>query len=223
MDCKRAYRARIFVVDGEVNARAAVTGLLRDAGYQVDGAADDEQALAQIAAVRPDLVLTDVTGPGLSEHQRLARLRGSAPGAAVVAMTAFGSVDAGIAAIERGADDFISKPVERRQLLQVTGRTLALRALERETSHLREALAGLAAPSPQAEDAPLALLALRSGPAIPGSSLQAIEQFAMRQTLEHVGGSTCEAAKILGISQRTLQQRIRAQRGEAAVPEGASR
>lgn len=217
MDCERAYRARILVVDGEVNARAAVTGLLRDAGYQVDGAADDEQALARIAAARPDLVLADVTGPGRSDPQRLARLRGSAPGAAVVVMTAFGSVDAGIAAIERGVDDFISKPVERRQLLQVIGRTLALRALERETCHLREALAGrgaLAAPELHAGDAPLAL---QSGPAIPGSSLRAIEQFAILQTLERVGGSSCEAAKILGISQRTLQQRIR------AVAEDASR
>jgi DNA-binding NtrC family response regulator len=195
MDGEIAEGARILVVEAEPNARAAVVALLRDAGYVADGAADEAQAQASIAAARPDLVLADVTGQASLE--RMSRLRGA--DAAVVAMTPFGSVDAAVAAVERGADDYLSKPIDRRELLQVTRRTLACRALERETIRLRRALEGRAAAR---EPSPI------EAPAIPGASLRAIERFAIERTLAQVGGSDREAAKILGITRRELRLRI---------------
>jgi DNA-binding response OmpR family regulator len=186
-----AEGARVLVVEAEPNARAAVVALLREAGYAAEGAADEAQAQASIAAARPDLVLAAVTGRDSLE--RMSRLRGS--GAAVVAMTPFGSVEAAVAAVERGADDYLSKPIDRRELLQVTRRTLACRALERETVRLRRALEHRAAPEPV------------ETPAIPGASLRAIERFAILRTLAQVG-SDGVAAKILGITRRELRLRI---------------
>lgn len=188
MHGESAAGGRILVVEAESNARAAVVAWLRDAGYAADGVADEAQAQASIAAARPDLVLADATGRGSLE--RISRLREA--DAAVVAMTAFGSVDAAVAAVERGADDYLIKPIDRRDLLRVTRRTLACRALERETRRLRRALAGR-------ELAP---------PAIPGASLRAIERFAIERTLAEVGGCDRAAAQILGITRGELMLRI---------------
>ena len=58
-------KARILVVDDEVNARTALVELLRDEGYAVEAAADAFKALAKVADFAPDLVLTDLKMPGM--------------------------------------------------------------------------------------------------------------------------------------------------------------
>src|SRR6476660_4470779 len=78
------HKGRILVVDDEVNARTALTELLRDEGYEVDAAADAFKALGKVADFAPDLVLTDLKMPGMDGIQLLGKIRENDPELPVV-------------------------------------------------------------------------------------------------------------------------------------------
>jgi len=98
-------------LDDEVNARTALTELLRDEGYVVDAAADGFKALGKIADFAPDLILTDLKMPGMDGIQLLGKIREADPELPVVMMTAFGEVETAVGAMRAGARDYLSKPV----------------------------------------------------------------------------------------------------------------
>src|SRR6478609_7489982 len=83
-------RGRILIVDDEANARAALSEILRDEGYETETAADGFKALGKLAAFAPDLVLTDLKMPGMAGLALLDRLRAADPELPVIVMTAFG-------------------------------------------------------------------------------------------------------------------------------------
>jgi DNA-binding NarL/FixJ family response regulator len=107
---------RILIVDDHPLTRSALGTLLRQQGFDVVGeAADGESAIALVGELAPDLVLLDLSLPGMNGLEALPRLRDAAPGAEVVVLTASGTEDNLLGAIRGGAAGYLlkSEPPER--------------------------------------------------------------------------------------------------------------
>jgi DNA-binding NarL/FixJ family response regulator len=107
---------RILVVDDHPLTRDALAALLGQHGFSVSGeAADGEQAIELARQLQPDLVLLDLSMPGLDGLGALPRLREAAPQCEVVVLTASGTEDNLLAAIRGGAAGYLlkSEPPER--------------------------------------------------------------------------------------------------------------
>ena len=107
-------RPTILVVEDEPHIREVLSGLLGALGYRLLMAASAEQALDALSVVTPDLVLTDVHLGAMSGIELCARLKADPryelmP---VVILTAVGDLEARVAGLSAGADDFFTKPVE---------------------------------------------------------------------------------------------------------------
>ena len=108
--------ARVLIVDDHPLTREALSSLLGVHGFEVCGCASDgEQAIGEAARLRPDLVLLDLSMPGLDGLSALPRLREAAPEAEVVVLTASGTEENLLAAIRAGAAGYLLKtePPER--------------------------------------------------------------------------------------------------------------
>ena len=107
---------RILVVDDHPLTRDALASLLTQGGFEVVGeAADGVEALDLALELQPDLVLLDLSMPGLDGLAALPRLRAAAPGCEVVVLTASGTEENLLAAIRAGAAGYLlkSEPPER--------------------------------------------------------------------------------------------------------------
>src|ERR687892_489556 len=107
---------RILVVDDHPLTRDALTSLLAQGGFDVVGeAGDGAEALELAHTLQPDLVLLDLTMPGMDGLTVLPRLRAAAPRCEVVVLTASGTEDNLLAAIRGGAAGYLlkSEPPER--------------------------------------------------------------------------------------------------------------
>ena len=108
--------ARILIVDDHPLTREALSSLLRAHGFDVIGSASDgEDAIVQAARLQPDLVVLDLSMPGLDGLSALPRLREAAPASEVVVLTASGTEENLLAAIRAGAAGYLLKtePPER--------------------------------------------------------------------------------------------------------------
>ena len=107
---------RILVVDDHPLTRGALAALLEQHGFAVVGeAADGEEAIDRARALQPDLVLLDLSMPGLDGLTALPRLRAAAPSCEVVVLTASGTEENLLGAIRAGAAGYLlkSEPPER--------------------------------------------------------------------------------------------------------------
>jgi adenylate cyclase len=111
--------ARLLVVDDNENNRDIVSRLLEREGYGVSTAENGAEALEQIKAQPPDLVLLDVMMPVMDGIEACKRIKDDPDSRLipVVIMTALGQVDDRVRGIQAGADDFLTKPVNRGELL----------------------------------------------------------------------------------------------------------
>ncbi|MDB4974196.1 MAG: response regulator receiver modulated diguanylate cyclase [Myxococcaceae bacterium] len=112
-------RQDILLVEDDADARIALTLLLEHHGYQVRSAANGYGGLEEAARQTPDLVITDLSMPGLTGLEMLAQFR-SLPGLAdVPVMVVSGQRDINnrVAGFDLGADDFLAKPVQVEDLL----------------------------------------------------------------------------------------------------------
>ncbi len=112
----------ILVVEDDDALRDALRETLRAAGYGVCEASNGKQALAMCERLRPALVLTDIQMPEMGGLELLRASRQVLPEAPVVLMTAYGEVDVAVAAMREGAADFIAKPFEAPQLIELMAR-----------------------------------------------------------------------------------------------------
>jgi two-component system response regulator MprA len=105
------------VVDDDQALRSAVRRALRLDGYEVALAGDGEQALAQLAGVRADLVVLDVLMPGLDGVTVCRRLRERGDRTPILMLTARDAVSDRVAGLDAGADDYLTKPFALEELL----------------------------------------------------------------------------------------------------------
>ncbi len=129
----------ILVVDDEADIRELVSGVLEDDGYAPRSAADSDAALVAIADRRPSLVLLDVwlKGSRLDGLDLLDEIKRRDPTLPVLVISGHGNLDTAVAAIRRGAADFIEKPFEAERLLLLVSRATETERLKRENEALR--------------------------------------------------------------------------------------
>lgn len=108
----------ILIVDDDPTARETVTAILEGENYQLELAKDGFQALQMLDHIQPDLILLDIMMPGMNGFDVCRRIR-STPKLAevpIIILTALDDRDSLLRGIESGADDFLTKPVDRHEL-----------------------------------------------------------------------------------------------------------
>ncbi|CAN5300840.1 sigma-54 dependent transcriptional regulator [soil metagenome] len=134
----------ILIVDDERDIRDLVAGVLEDEGYSARTAADSDSALAAISERRPSLVLLDVwlQGSRLDGLDLLDVIKARDPSLPVLVISGHGNLDTAVAAIRRGAVDFIEKPFEAERLILMVARATETDRLRRENEHLKARVGG---------------------------------------------------------------------------------
>lgn len=129
----------ILVVDDEPDIRELVAGVLEDEAYDVRTAATAEQAIEEVRVRAPGLVVLDVwlQGSGMDGLALLKYLKSIDPVLPVIIISGHGNIETAVAAIRRGAYDFIEKPFKSDRLLLLVERALESAALKRENETLR--------------------------------------------------------------------------------------
>ena len=114
---------KILVADDEPAARSGLEVLLRRQDYEVIGVEDGHAALEHCARFRPDLVLLDVVMPGLDGFSVCRQIKADPETrlTPVVLITGLSATEDRIRGIDAGADDFLSKPLDRSELLARIG------------------------------------------------------------------------------------------------------
>ncbi|MDQ3684348.1 MAG: sigma-54 dependent transcriptional regulator, partial [Acidobacteriota bacterium] len=130
----------ILIAEDEELMRAIVARLLEDAGYRVILAASAEEALERFAAEDVAVTLTDIRMAGMDGLTLLDRIKDIDTEAIVIVMTAYSSVDSAVAALRKGAYDYITKPFVNEDLLQTVKNAIRQRELFRENRQLRREL-----------------------------------------------------------------------------------
>ena len=129
---------RILIVEDEDKLRRVIQLHLETEGFDVDGAASAEQALPLTTLV--DLIITDLRLPGMNGLDFLQQVKARGITAAVIVITAHGSVETAVEAMKKGAADFLQKPFSLDHLSTVVGRVMSVQFLQDENQRLREQL-----------------------------------------------------------------------------------
>jgi DNA-binding NtrC family response regulator len=127
----------ILIVDDEEIIRESLSFILTKEGYRVREAANGRIAMEILREDSVDLVLTDLEMPEMKGIELLEQVTRMSPETLVVIITAYGSIDTAIAALRKGAVDYILKPVEFDELLLKVQRLLSSRRLTLENKLLR--------------------------------------------------------------------------------------
>src|ERR1051326_32286 len=109
--------ASILIIDDEAELREALQTLLEFEDYRVEVASSGEEGLVRIASEPFDLVLLDFALPGKNGLEVLADIRDRDPQLAVIMITAYGTVENAVNAMQAGASNFIQKPWDNEKLL----------------------------------------------------------------------------------------------------------
>ena len=121
---------RILVVDDDRAVRESLRRSLQFNGYQVELAADGQQALDAVTAQRPDAMVLDVMMPRLDGLEVCRRLRGTGDDLPILVLTARDAVSDRVAGLDAGADDYLPKPFALEELLARLRALLRRRATE---------------------------------------------------------------------------------------------
>jgi DNA-binding NtrC family response regulator len=130
----------ILIAEDEELMRAILTRLLEEAGYRVSTAANAEAALEMFAAEDVAVTLTDIRMGEMDGLALLDHIKNIDSEALVIVMTAYSSVDSAIAALRKGAYDYITKPFVNEDLLQAVKNAIRQRELFSENRALRREL-----------------------------------------------------------------------------------
>src|SRR6266403_67976 len=130
----------ILIVDDEADIRDLVAGILEDEGFTTRTARDSDSALTEIANRRPHLVFLDIwlQGSKLDGLQLLEQIKKDNADLPVVMISGHGNIETAVAAIKRGAYDFIEKPFKSDRLILVATRALETSRLKREVKELKQ-------------------------------------------------------------------------------------
>jgi two-component system response regulator AtoC len=128
----------VLIIDDEPGLRQTVSLILAEEGYQVFTASDGEEGLNRALELKPEIILCDVRMPRLGGLDFLDRYREADGKGMVIVMTAYGGIEMAIAAMKRGAYDYLAKPFSPDQLVLALKKAEERESLRREVSRLRE-------------------------------------------------------------------------------------
>ena len=114
---------QVLVIDDEIGPRESLRMLLKP-NYQVYTADNVETGLQILREKNPDVVISDIRMPGTSGIDGLRKIRDLDPHVAVIMLTGFGALDTAKEALRLGANDYISKPFDAREMREVIGRNV---------------------------------------------------------------------------------------------------
>ncbi len=130
-------KSTILLIDDDDSLRRVMEFSLAEAGYEVAAAASGEAGLRLFEKGAFDAVITDITMPGMSGMEVLARVHEADELLPVVVITAYGTIESAVEAMKKGAFDYITKPFNRDELRLTLARAIRMRRLERENVELR--------------------------------------------------------------------------------------
>jgi DNA-binding NtrC family response regulator len=133
-------RGSVLIIDDEVGIRESLQTLLELEGYDVETAANGEQGISRIGDRPFDLVLLDLALPDRNGIDLLAEIRAHAPQLSVIMITAYGTVENAVKAMQAGAANFVQKPWDNEKLLADVRAAVARHRAEEENVQLKRAL-----------------------------------------------------------------------------------
>ncbi len=139
-DISTISKGRILVVDDEERMCVSLKNLLERENHDVIVTCNGDEALQLIQSNRFDMIITDIKMPITDGIDILRKAKEIDPHLVVILMTGFASLETAKAAINRGAFDYITKPLEFEELLRSIGKGLTVRAAQLEKQHLLELL-----------------------------------------------------------------------------------
>ena len=130
----------IHIIDDEPVIHDVLAQLLTSEGYEVEISGSGEEALAKFPSQSFDVILLDLLMPGIDGIETLRRIKRIDPLAAVIIITAYGSVESAISAMKIGALDYVQKPFKHDDLLVVLEKALERKRLQDENVRLKDEL-----------------------------------------------------------------------------------
>ena len=131
---------KILIVDDEASFRTSLKGALKK-DYKVAEARNSEKAIQQVKDNSPDVVLLDISMPGVDGLETLQKIREVDDYVAVIMVTAYGEVKTVVQAINLGAVDYLTKPIDMDELQIAIAKALERLRYKQEIAALRKALA----------------------------------------------------------------------------------
>jgi two-component system, NtrC family, response regulator PilR len=135
-------QACILIVDDELSMQEFLTILLEREGYAVNAADSAESAQKLLGSAHYDLVISDVSMPGLSGIDLLDYIKTLCPDTAVLLMTAYSTAEQAVEAMKLGAYDYIAKPFRVEEIKVLVRNALEKRRLQRENLRLQQEVEG---------------------------------------------------------------------------------
>ncbi len=135
-------KARILIVDDDSLTRYSLKELLRLEGYPVETAEDGAVALQMLGENRFDVVISDISMPGLNGFELLKEIKHTCPDTIVLLITAYGKIEDAVNGIKRGAYEYITKPLNDDEVKLSIERALEQRNLRLENIELKRKLTG---------------------------------------------------------------------------------
>src|ERR1700731_4136758 len=139
-EIKPQSSGRILIIDDEAEIRESLETLLQLEGYTVVTAGTGREGLAQIGQRAFDVVLLDLALPDKNGMEILGEIRMQHPQQAVIMITAYGTVENAVRAMQSGATNFIQKPCDNEKLLADVRAAVARQKAEEENVQLKRAL-----------------------------------------------------------------------------------
>lgn len=133
-------KLKILLVDDEANILKSVSAFLSMSGYEVETAERPSRALKMLERGEFQVLISDVRMPEMSGHELLEAVRQKFPDLTLLLMTAFGTIKDAVAAMRKGAFDYLSKPVDGEELLAILEKIARHRDLVSEVKSLRREL-----------------------------------------------------------------------------------
>jgi|MTBAKSStandDraft_2_1061841.scaffolds.fasta_scaffold00002_251 two-component system nitrogen regulation response regulator NtrX len=128
---------QILIVDDEEGIRTSLRGILEDEGHAVLEAETGEQGLEALGTHNPDLLFLDIWMPGMDGLAVLDQVQETRPGLPVIMISGHGNIETAVAAIKKGAYDFIEKPLSLEKVVITTAKALELSRLRQENLALK--------------------------------------------------------------------------------------
>ncbi len=135
-----AMAGSVLIIDDEAEIRESLQTLLELEGYEVETAATGQQGLHRVGQRAFDLILLDLALPDRNGLDILADLHSQDPGLSVIMITAYGTVENAVKAMQSGAANFVQKPWDNEKLLADVRAAIARHKAEEENIQLKRAL-----------------------------------------------------------------------------------
>ena len=135
---QKISKGKVLIVDDAPDTVEIIKKLLVFEGYEVLTTSTGEEGVKKVEEEKPEIVLLDISLPGIDGNETLKRIRKVDPIVSVIMLTAFATVDNAISALKEGASDFIKKPFENEHLVHLVNQCLEKYQTLKEKGRLEE-------------------------------------------------------------------------------------